>query len=109
MVLHILSSQAEGLAGLFVLILVDVVVAYVQAIRTKTWNWSKVGQFTQKLVTHLGGLMAAAVLANGTPSLSQVTQPAWWGAAIAAVVQVVAGDIAPKLHGLQSPKADPKA
>jgi hypothetical protein len=101
--MQVLASQWAGIAVVFALILVDTLIAYVQAIRSHTWSWSKVGQFVQTNVFgKLGGLIAAAVMANGSPDLTQLTQPAWWAATIAVVTQIVLGDIASKVHGLES-------
>jgi hypothetical protein len=98
---QVLSSQWAGIAVVFGLILVDTLIAYVEAIKSHTWSWSKVGQFVQTNVFgKIGGLIAAAVMANGSPSLSQLTQPAWWAATIAVVAQTVLGDIAGKVHDL---------
>jgi Kef-type K+ transport system membrane component KefB len=104
---QVLSSQWAGIAVVFLLILVDTLIAYVQAVRTRTWSWSKVGQFVQTSVLQkIGGLIVAAVMANGSPSLAQLTQPAWWAATVAVVAQTVLGDIAGKVHGLEAGPAN---
>jgi len=105
--MQVLASQWAGIAAVFALILVDTVIAYVEAIKAHAWSWSKVGQFVQTNVfTKIGGLIVAAVMANGSPDLTQVTQPAWWAATIAVVAQTILGDIASKVHGL-TPTAPP--
>jgi len=102
----LLPDQSLGLVILLLLILVDVVIAYVQAVRARVWNWSRAGAFTEKVLYRIGGLIAAAVVANtGPTSLQALTQPAWWGAAVAVAANVVLGDIAAKVHGLQAPSS----
>lgn len=99
--MQVLSSQAYGLAGLFLLVLLDAVIGAVGAARTHTFSWSKLGGFTLNVLKHVGGMLVAAVMANGVPTLTQVTQPAWWTATIAVGLSVVLGDVAAKVHGLE--------
>lgn len=103
------SLQLLSLAGLFLLILLDVVVSVALAIRARSFSWSKLGGFTRTLVYHLGGLIAGAVVANGAPTaaaggglnLAAIAQPAWIGAAALVALHVVMGDLAPKLRSLE--------
>lgn len=100
--LPLLPSQLLGLLGLFGLILLDTLLGVILAIRGHRFSWSALGGFTTNILKHVGSMLATAVMANGAPSLAQVSQPAWWAGMVAIATSVLFGDISTKIKALEA-------